>query len=93
MFQHFSNLEFVAPLVADMVQSDPSKRPVMAEVVSRFAEIRSTLSWKALRSRLVRKDEAPIMKPLYDIYHIFRTIWQILLFRPAIPTAQRSHVA
>ncbi len=31
------------PLVADMVQDDPTKRPTMDEVVTRFAEIRRKL--------------------------------------------------
>ena len=79
------NLEFLAPLVADMVQNDPSKRPTMTEVVDRFSEIRSNLSWIELRSRLVRKDEVGAMKVFNDIYHLLWTVCQIILLRPAIP--------
>lgn len=79
------NLEFLAPLVADMVQNDPSKRPTMTEVVDRFSEIRSNLSWIELRSRLVRKDEVGAMKVFNDIYHLLWTVCQIILLRSAIP--------
>ncbi|KAJ7748427.1 hypothetical protein B0H16DRAFT_1553380 [Mycena metata] len=49
--------EFMRPLVSDMVQSDPAKRPTIDEVVSRFQEIHSRLSWWKLRSRVVKKTE------------------------------------
>jgi hypothetical protein len=45
------------PLVADMVQDDPAKRPKMDEVVSRFREIEGKLSTWKLRSRIDRRDE------------------------------------
>ncbi|VDC04965.1 unnamed protein product [Peniophora sp. CBMAI 1063] len=44
--------DFVKPLIADMTQEDPSKRPKIDEVVERFAEIRASLSEKKLRSRV-----------------------------------------
>ncbi|KAI9461053.1 hypothetical protein F5148DRAFT_250824 [Russula earlei] len=42
------------PLVTDMIQDDPMKRPSMDEVVSRFSEIRGKLSTWKLRSRIAR---------------------------------------
>ncbi|VDC04962.1 unnamed protein product [Peniophora sp. CBMAI 1063] len=45
--------DFMQPLVSDMMQDDPSKRPTIDEVVQRFEELRSTLSVDKLRSRVV----------------------------------------
>ncbi|KAJ6496860.1 hypothetical protein DFH09DRAFT_945771 [Mycena vulgaris] len=42
--------EFMRPLVSDMVQDDPAKRPTIDEVVARFDEIRAGLSSWKLRS-------------------------------------------
>ncbi|KAF8134308.1 hypothetical protein EV363DRAFT_1131233, partial [Boletus edulis] len=44
-------LGFMKPLVADMIQSDPSKRPAMDEVIARFDNICRSLSRWKLRSR------------------------------------------
>lgn len=55
-------VEFMAPLIADMVQDDPSKRPTIDEVVARFEKLRKALPWWKLRSRLVRKDEPAVLK-------------------------------
>ncbi|KAJ6496871.1 hypothetical protein DFH09DRAFT_1103500 [Mycena vulgaris] len=41
---------FMRPLVSDMVQDDPAKRPTIDEVVARFDEIRAGLSSWKLRS-------------------------------------------
>jgi len=38
--QKFQGFEFIEPLVTDMVQDDPTKRPKMDEVVTRFHEIK-----------------------------------------------------
>ena len=45
------------PLVADMIQPDPAKRPEMDEVITRFDAIRRGLSFRKLRSRVVDVDE------------------------------------
>ncbi|KAJ7088773.1 kinase-like domain-containing protein [Mycena belliarum] len=46
--------EFMEPLVADMVNTDPALRPTMVEVVDRFEEIvRGLSNWK-LRSRVAK---------------------------------------
>ncbi|KAJ6545128.1 kinase-like domain-containing protein [Mycena sp. CBHHK59/15] len=49
--------EFMVPLVADMVQTDPSLRPEMDEVVRRFGDIVQGLNnWK-LRSRVSKASD------------------------------------
>ena len=72
-------------LVADMVQDDPTKRPKMDEVVSRFREIKSKIgSWK-LRSRIVRRDEIWQLAVWRSVGHWYRTIGYVLGRKAAIP--------
>ena len=51
-------VEFMWPLVNDMVQDDPGKRPTMDDVVERFEKIRRSLHWWTLRSRLVYRSDS-----------------------------------
>lgn len=85
LLKPYSNIDFVLPLVEDMIQADPSKRPTMAEVVDRFSKIRSNLSRWKLRSRLALVNEAGSDKILRGIYHSFWAVYQILLRRAAMP--------
>lgn len=72
-------------LVADMVQEDPTKRPKMDEVVTRFSEIKSKLSnWK-LRSRISRRDELWPVAAWRTVGHWFRTVTYVLTRKAAIP--------
>lgn len=73
------------PLVADMIQSDPFKRPTMDEVVARFDKIRRSLSRWKLRSRVVDHDEDAIEKIIHTTSHWRRRIWFVLRGVPAIP--------
>jgi hypothetical protein len=73
------------PLVADMTQEDPQKRPTAQEVVSRFAEIRRRLGVWKLRSRVVRRDESWPMRALRSGGHLCRTTRDILARKAAIP--------
>ena len=73
------------PLIADMTQEDPQKRPTAQEVVSRFAEIRRGLSFWKLRSRVVRRDEGWPMRVLRLGRHVCRTTRYILGRKAAIP--------
>ncbi|KAI0310496.1 hypothetical protein OF83DRAFT_1070441 [Amylostereum chailletii] len=80
----YSGLGFMNKLVVDMVQADPAKRPTIDEVVSRFADIRKSLSAWKLRSRIIYKRD--------NISHLwkfprycFSTIRYVLTRTPAIP--------
>jgi hypothetical protein len=78
--------EFMEGLVADMVQDDPSKRPNIDEVVERFEVIRKGLSnWK-LRSRVIKRDDNPVLGFFRTITHWTRRIWFILRCVPPTPT-------
>lgn len=84
--QRFDGLEFMDPLIKDMVQDDPKKRPTMDEVVKRFADIRRRLSRWTLRSRLYTKDENRRVRMYRSTRHVFRTIGYLATFRSAIPS-------
>ncbi|KAJ7164807.1 kinase-like domain-containing protein [Mycena crocata] len=75
--------EFMEPLVADMVNEDPSLRPTMDEVVVRFEEIVGGLSTWKLRSR-VAKDKHHIGLFL-GIAHWVRKVRLVIGKYPAIP--------
>ncbi|KAF8829573.1 hypothetical protein HHX47_DHR3000455 [Lentinula edodes] len=85
-----SGFEFLRPLVSDMVADDPSKRPTMDEVASRFSGIVGKLRWWKLRSRAVQKDEF-LSTPFRAVYHLFWTASMMLLLKPAIPSPKPLH--
>ncbi|KAI0044479.1 hypothetical protein FA95DRAFT_1497011, partial [Auriscalpium vulgare] len=72
-------------LVADMCHEDPSMRPPIGVVASRFAEVSGELtSWK-LRSRLVGRKDSFILGPFRWIRHVYRTTGYIITRTPAVP--------
>ncbi|KAJ7267690.1 kinase-like domain-containing protein [Mycena haematopus] len=75
--------EFMRPLVNDMVQDDPTKRPTIDEVVARFAEIQKGLSSWKLRSRVLGKREYPYL-PQRVVGHWYRRIRSIILRVPVL---------
>ncbi|KAI0073864.1 hypothetical protein K474DRAFT_1686011 [Panus rudis PR-1116 ss-1] len=81
-----TGVEFMEPLVNDMVQDDPSKRPTIDEVVQRFNSIQNSLPWWKLRSRLVDKKEDGFNRFIRNFRHRYRTFLHILAFRSALPT-------
>ncbi|CAL1706314.1 unnamed protein product [Somion occarium] len=87
-FERTKGLDFMEPLVADMVQDDPSKRPKIDEVVKRFEKICCSLHWWTLRSRLVEReeDDSAFGPSIRAIHHFFRTTTHVLTFKRAIPT-------
>ncbi|KAL4243914.1 hypothetical protein ABKN59_011585 [Abortiporus biennis] len=86
--QRTRGVEFMLPLVVDMIHPDPSKRPTVDEVVRRFEEIRADLSIRTLRSRLVEKSERrhKMRAVVRDIQHFFMTVSYILHRQNPIPT-------
>lgn len=78
----------MVPLVNDMVQDDPTKRPTMDEVVSRFSEIKNKLSMWKLRSRIARQNELWPVAAWRAVGHWYRTIGYVLGRKAAIPEPQ-----
>ncbi|KAH8988767.1 kinase-like domain-containing protein [Lactarius hatsudake] len=83
--QKYHGLEFMEPLIVDMVQEDPKKRPSMDEVVTHFAEIRSKLSTWKLRSRMARNIEIWPVAAWRSVAHWYRTIGYVLARKAPIP--------
>ncbi|KAI0065666.1 hypothetical protein BV25DRAFT_1581074 [Artomyces pyxidatus] len=77
--------EFVEPLVKDMVLDDPEKRPKIDEVVSRFEEIRASLSKSKLRSRVVRRKEVWVVGMWRSVGYWYRRAGYFLQRKAAIP--------
>lgn len=78
------------PLIADMVQRDPSKRPTMDEVIKRFHAIRSDLSSWKLRSRVIDKEENLLDGVLRGTSHWMRRVRFMTKGVRAIPTPTRE---
>ncbi|KAL4242883.1 hypothetical protein ABKN59_011625 [Abortiporus biennis] len=85
--QRYHDMEFIKPLVEDMVQDEPSKRPTMEEVNKRFMEIYHHFPKSKLRSRLVgqRESKDPLLVVQRYIHHYVRTLIHILLRRNPLP--------
>jgi hypothetical protein len=73
------------PLVYDMVQDDPTKRPTMDEVVARFEVIRKNLSSWKLRSRVVDRTDSFTGGVVRSVKHWKRRIRYIAKGVPPIP--------
>jgi hypothetical protein len=73
------------PLITEMVQDDPLRRPVMGEVIARFLDLRKGISTWKLRSRISRKDEIWPVAAWKAVNHWTRTARYVLASRAAIP--------
>ena len=78
-------MEFLAPLVRDMIQTDPSRRPTINEVVRQFDELLKHVRFWTLRSRPVPVDEYTIVGWYRNTRHIFRTVRYVFSRKSAIP--------
>lgn len=79
-------LEFLRPLVRDMTQADPSKRPSMDEVAERFESLTSTLSSWKLRSRVAKEHDNPLHSLYLSTTHWIRRVGLVASRRPALPS-------
>ena len=83
-YQKRCGFQFMQSLVADMVQDDPTKRPKMDEVVTRFSEIKGKLSTWKLRSRIARRDEFWPVAAWRAVGHWYCTVGYVLGRKAAI---------
>ncbi|KAF8485475.1 hypothetical protein JB92DRAFT_3026854 [Gautieria morchelliformis] len=79
--------DFMVPLVTDMTQEEPSKRPSIDEVMTRFEAIYRSLSFKLLRTRIVKRNEDEGTSALYDFLHFFRRMRYAFMRIPPVPRA------
>lgn len=82
----YTGLDFMEPIVGDMVQDEPASRPNMDEVVARFDLLLGSLSTWKLRARLPQRNEFWLVRWFRVIGHTFRTIFRILTLCPALPS-------
>ncbi|KAI0358580.1 hypothetical protein OH77DRAFT_1474329 [Trametes cingulata] len=85
LLEEYKGLDFLRPLLDDMVQDEPSRRPTMDQVASSFDLLLGSLSTWRLRSRLVPREELWMLRYYRVIAHAFRTLYYIITFRPALP--------
>lgn len=73
------------PLVDDMTQADPTKRPTIDQVITRFDVLRRSLgSWK-LRSRAVQKNEDIFLRGVRAAKHLKQRIYYMVHRIPPVP--------
>ncbi|EGN92940.1 hypothetical protein SERLA73DRAFT_64928 [Serpula lacrymans var. lacrymans S7.3] len=77
--------EFMIPLVTDMVQDDPAKRPSMDEVVARFEGLRKELGTWKLRSRVIDKEDDETSGFFNGLAHWTRRVSFVIRGVPAVP--------
>ncbi|EIW62688.1 uncharacterized protein TRAVEDRAFT_69009 [Trametes versicolor FP-101664 SS1] len=82
----YTGLDFMKPIVDDMVRDEPASRPNMDQVVARFDLLLGSLSTWKLRARLPQRNEYWMVRLFRAIAHTFRTIFYILTLRPALPS-------
>ena len=68
-----------------MMRETPADRPTIDQVVARWHTIRSTLSVKTLRMRLVGREEDDVSRLYKGFVHAFRTASYILRSIPPVP--------
>lgn len=85
VLESYHGMEFLAPLVKDMIQADPSKRPTIDGVVRRFDELLKHRRFWTLRSRPVPLHEEAIVGWYRNTRHVFWTIRYVLSRKSAVP--------
>ncbi|KAJ7510707.1 kinase-like domain-containing protein [Mycena galericulata] len=85
-FTEVRGFEFMLDLVADMTQEDPTKRPTMDAVVTRFSDIRAGLSQWKLRSRFTRYNNLSVLEVIRSTRHWARQLYFMARRIPAIPS-------
>ncbi|KAF9258834.1 hypothetical protein L218DRAFT_1080200 [Marasmius fiardii PR-910] len=80
---------FIQPLILDMTQDDPTKRPKMEEVVSRFADIVKGMGELKLRSPTHNYYESKFGRFKAASAHWSRQLYNMAARVPAIPTPKK----
>ncbi|RPD78669.1 hypothetical protein L226DRAFT_503302 [Lentinus tigrinus ALCF2SS1-7] len=80
------SLNFMRPLLEDMTQTDPEKRPTIVEAAARFDKLCTSLSTWKLRSRFVYRNEFFVARVYRACRHVVRTFSYVAHGIPALPT-------
>ncbi|EJF57667.1 hypothetical protein DICSQDRAFT_68869 [Dichomitus squalens LYAD-421 SS1] len=81
----YHGMKFLDPLVQDMIQADPSKRPTIQEVVRRFDELLKRTRFWTLWLRPVPVNEETAVGWYRNTRQLFRTVGYVLSRKSAIP--------
>ncbi|KAJ2915958.1 hypothetical protein MD484_g4421, partial [Candolleomyces efflorescens] len=87
----YYGFEFLRPLITDMTQDDPSKRPSMEEALKRFRELVEAFTSMQLRSPCRKvlsykgQDGSPPVVLAKNVYHWCKSVTYILRRLPPIP--------
>ena len=72
-------------LVDAMTAVEPSKRPTIEEVITKFARIRESLNVAKLRSPITSSRDPSVITAFRYTSQAIRTVQYIILQKPAIP--------
>ncbi|KAL1713748.1 hypothetical protein EV715DRAFT_295794 [Schizophyllum commune] len=86
MHSRRKGMEFLRPLVNDMIQAEPSQRPSMDQVVERLESIIGSRSSWRLRSRLAKAGDHPLHSLHLFVTHWIRCVRFVASKRPAVPS-------
>jgi hypothetical protein len=73
-------------LVADMVQDEPTKRPMMDQVVERFSRVRKDLTNSKLRARIADRNEGPFKALYRGLFQLGHRAQYIISGLSAVPS-------
>ncbi|PIL35991.1 hypothetical protein GSI_01651 [Ganoderma sinense ZZ0214-1] len=79
------SLEFLRPIITEMVQQDPAERPSIDKAFEQFEQLRASVSPWTLRSRMVYEDELPLGRLYRGCRHAVRTAFWMATGKPALP--------
>ncbi|KAH9165356.1 hypothetical protein EDB89DRAFT_2010447, partial [Lactarius sanguifluus] len=83
--QKYHGFEFMNELVSEMTHSEPVKRPLIEEVVVRFARIRESLSGFKLRSPMMSNKHPSLFTAFHYARQAIRSFYYVVSNQSAIP--------
>ncbi|KAH9008199.1 kinase-like domain-containing protein [Lactarius hengduanensis] len=83
--QKYRGFEFMNELVSEMTHREPAKRPLIEEVVVRFARIRESLSGFKLRSPMTSKKQPSLFTAFRCARQAIRSFYYVVSNKSAIP--------
>ena len=89
--QKYHGFEFMQGLVSEMTDRDPAKRPLIEQVVVRFAHISQSLSGLKLRSPMTSKNQTSLFTSFRYARQAIRSFYYVISNRSAIPQPYMYH--
>ncbi len=83
--QKYHGFEFMEDLVSEMTHREPAKRPLIEEVVVRFAYIRESLSGFKMRAPMKSKKQPSLFTAFRCARQAIRSFYYVVSNKSAIP--------